>query len=140
MQTSAYNQRICSLSVRYNVKSDAEIQTNPEKLEDLKYWPVCKNVKEVRSNLGLAGYYRCFVKNFVCIASPLNDLLVEHCATAKYKGKKLKVKVSRAVFEWTDSLQTAFEKLKEKLVNPPVIAYADHHLLFKLYTTHHILD
>ena len=38
------------------------------------------------------------------------------------------------MFEWTDKQQTAFDYLKEKLANPPVLAYADYHLPFKLHT------
>ena len=114
--------------------SDAGIQTDSEKLEALKSWPVPKNVKEVRSYLGFTGYYRPFVKNYARIARPLNDRLVGHCTTSKGKGKKPKTKVSRAVFEWTDSHQKAFENLKEKLANPPVLAYADYQLPFKLRT------
>ena len=91
-------------------------------------------MKEVRSYLGFTGYYRRFVKNYAHIARPLNDLLVGHCTTTKGKGKKAKTKVSRAMFEWTDSQQKAFENLKEKLASPPVLAYADYHLPFKLHT------
>ena len=109
-----------------HVVSDAGIQTDSEKLEALKSWPVPKNVKEVRSYLSFTGYYRRFVKNYARIARPLNDLLVGHCTTTKGKGKKSKTKVSRAVFEWTDSHQKAFENLKEKLASPPVLAYADY--------------
>ena len=117
-----------------HVVSDAGIQTDSEKLEALKSWPVPKNVKEVRSYLGFTGYYRRFVKNYARIARPLNDLLVGHCTNNKSKGKKPKTKVSRAVFEWTDSHQKAFESLKEKLASPPVLAYADYQLPFKLHT------
>ena len=74
------------------------------------------------------GNCRRFVKNYACIARHLNDLLVGHCTTTNVKGKK------RAVFEWMESQQTVFEKLKEKLSNPPVLAYTDYHLPFKLHT------
>ena len=78
-----------------HVVSDEGIETDPEKLEALKSWPVPKNVKEVRAFLGFTGYYRRFVKNYARIARPLNDLLVGHCSTGKAKGKKSKMKTQR---------------------------------------------
>ena len=81
-----------------HVVSEAGIQIDQEKLEALKYWPVPKNVKEVRAYLGFMGYYRHLVKHYARIARPLNDLLVGHCSTTKSKGKTSKTKVSRAVF------------------------------------------
>ena len=58
----------------------------------------------MRSFLGLAGYYRIFLKGFCIIASPLTKLL--------RKGVK---------FEWTDKYQNTFEQLKEMLVEAPVL-------------------
>ena len=117
-----------------HVVSDEGIETDPEKLQALKYWPVPKNVKEVRAFLGFTGYCRRFVKNYARIARPLNDLLVGHCSTGKAKGKKSKMKNSKIELEWNDQQQTAFDTLKEKLASPPILAYADYHLPFKLHT------
>ena len=63
-----------------------------------------RNVTKVRSLLGLAGYYRRFVRGFSVIASPLTKLLM--------KGIK---------FEWTDKCQNSFEQLKGMLVEAPVL-------------------
>ena len=68
---------------------------NPKKVKAVEEFPVPKNVKQVRSFLGLAGYYRRFVKNFAKIASPLNKLL--------QKSEK---------FVWAEPCQDAFDKLK----------------------------
>jgi hypothetical protein len=43
--------------------------TNPKKISDVQNWPTPTNVKDVRGFLGLAGYYRKFVKYFGIIAS-----------------------------------------------------------------------
>jgi len=58
-------------------------------------WPRPTNVVEIRSFLGLAGYYRRFVKDFSKIASPLTNLLK--------KANK---------FEWTERCEKAFQELR----------------------------
>jgi len=45
-----------------------------EKMEGVLSWPVPKMVRDVRKFLGLANYYRRFVRNFAAIAKPLNML------------------------------------------------------------------
>ena len=77
---------------------------DPIKIEAVANWKPPQNVTEVRSFLGLAGYYRRFVKGFCVIASPLTKLLK--------KGVK---------FEWTDKCQNSFEQLKDMLVEAPVL-------------------
>ena len=114
-----------------HVVSEEGIRTDPEKTKAVKDWPVPKNVKEVRAYLGFTGYYRRFIKNYANIARPLNDLLVGHCTTKKTKAKK---KTKQTPFVWTEAQQTAFDSLKEKLMKPPVLAYADYSMPFKLHT------
>ena len=115
-----------------HVVSEEGIQTDPEKLEAIRTWPVPQNVKEVRSFLGFTGYYRRFIKNYASIARPLNDLLVGHCTNKTEKTKSNKVK--KAPFDWNDDQQLSFETLKEKLMSPPILAYADYNVPFKLHT------
>ena len=68
------------------------IRVDPIKIEAVVNWKPPRNVTEVRSFLGLKGYYRRFVKGFSIIASPLTKLL--------RKGVK---------FKWTDKCQNSFE-------------------------------
>ena len=79
--------------------------------------PPPKTATEVRSFLGLAGYYRRYVKNFAAIAGPL------HALTRK-----------DAVFHWSAECQTAFNQLKTLLTTSPITAFPDFSQAFRLYT------
>ena len=97
-----------SVSFLGHVVSDRGIATDPEKTRMVSEWPVPVSVKEVRSFLGLTGYYRRFVKNYASIAAPL------HTLTKKDQP-----------FVWTElteETQEAFEALKEALTSPSVFA------------------
>ena len=80
------------------------IIVDPTKIEAVVSWKPPRNVTEVRSFLGLAGYYRWFVKGFSVIASSLTKLLL--------KGVN---------FEWDDKCQPSFEQLKKILVKALVL-------------------
>ena len=108
-----------------HVVSEDGIETDPEKIERVKNWPVPNNPDNLRSFLAFAGYYRRFVKDFSKITRPLNELLPP--TTAKKKGK-----LEHRNWRWTDIEQTAFDKLKSILTNPPVLAYPDFSLPFEL--------
>ena len=94
-----------SVSFLGHVVSDKGIATDPEKTRLVSKWPVPASIKEVRSFLGLTGYYRRFVKNYATIAAPL------HFLTKKDQP-----------FVWTEETQKAFEALKEALTSPPILA------------------
>jgi hypothetical protein len=55
------------------------IEVDPAKVEAIQGWPVPKTITQVPSFLGLAGFYRCFVKDFSTIAAPLNALTKKGC-------------------------------------------------------------
>ncbi|KAL5828107.1 hypothetical protein ACOSQ4_019904 [Xanthoceras sorbifolium] len=87
-----------------HVVSVKGITADPKKIEAVMEWKPPKNVTEIRSFLGLAGYYRRFVKGFSSIATPLTKLL--------HKNVK---------FEWNEKCQITFEKLKAMLVEAPIL-------------------
>ena len=92
------------------------IQPDPDKISAVKDFPVPKKVKDIRSFLGLANYYRRFIKDFMKIAKPLTQLL--------HKNVK---------FQWTEACQTAFDILKSALVSAPILCYPDFTKPFDLY-------
>lgn len=110
-----------------HIVSQRGIETDSDKLKALKEWPIPSSVKELRSFLGFAGYYRRFVPGFSQISKPLNDLLVGHPTN---KGKSSK---TAAPWHWGESQQGAFDILISKLSSPPVLAYADYSKPFILH-------
>ena len=109
-------------SVNYlgHVISRKGISPDPEKIDKVKNYPVPNSVKEVRAFLGLAGYYRKFIPNFGKIAKTL-------CA-------KQTSEATSEPFDWTEDDQKAFEKLRDSLVSPPILAYPDFSKEFILFT------
>lgn len=99
-----------------HVVSENGISTDPDKISAIQKWTVPKNVKEMKSFLGLCGYYRRHVKGFADIARPLHKAC---------KGKKL---------NWTDDCNQAFERLKQAMTSPPVLTYPQHGQEFILDT------
>ena len=113
-----------------HVVSKDGIETDPDKIEALKTWPVPKNVKELRTFLGFAGYYRRFVKDFAKIAKPLHDLTAG-LPCKKRKGHKA---TPLPEWKWEERQQKAFEELIAKLTSPPILAYADYSKPYILHT------
>ena len=74
------------------------IEVDETKIEAIESWPLPQNITQVRSFLGLAGFYRRFVKDFSTIAAPLHELT--------RKG---------VVFRWGKAQEESFVTLKDKL-------------------------
>jgi hypothetical protein len=73
-------------------------------------------VSEIRSFLGLVGYYWRFIEGFSKIVKPLTSLLE--------KDKK---------FEWSEVCQNSFDELRKRLTTAPVLAMPDVHKSFDIY-------
>ncbi|XP_073515516.1 uncharacterized protein [Phyllobates terribilis] len=106
-----------------HVVSAEGVQPAPSKIEAIQGWPRPKTVREVRAFLGLAGYYRRFVKDFAKVAEPLNELL-----RGTAQGPK------NQPIRWTDRQQQAFDWVRAALVQAPLLAYARFDQPFTLYT------
>jgi hypothetical protein len=100
---SFYQSRIHYLG---HVISGEGITVDPTKVKAIMEWPVLTNVTEVRSFMGLAGYYRRFVEGFLKIANLITEL--------QKKNKK---------FVWTEKCMEAFRRLKELLTTTPILKF-----------------
>ena len=81
---------------------------DPGKLNGIREWPVPKNVKQVRSWLGFGNFYRKFIRGFSHLAQPLNQLLKKD-----------------QPFIWTKEAQQAFDDMKKRFMEEPVLIMPD---------------
>ncbi|KAJ9515361.1 hypothetical protein QJQ45_006622 [Haematococcus lacustris] len=96
-----------------HIISSTGIACDPKKITAVETWPVPTTVQDVRSFLGLANFYRRFVKNFADIAAPLTAL-------TQADGHDKQGKVA-----WGPAQQSAFEALKTALTSAPVLIAPD---------------
>ena len=87
-----------------HVMSASGVSVDPKKVEAVMSWERPKSVFEIRSFLGLAGYYRRFIEDFSRLAAPMTKLT----------WKEVK-------FEWNDSCERAFQELKWRLTSAPIL-------------------
>ena len=80
IKPSKYHLMRKSIKYHGHVVSEHGIKTDPEKTRCAADWPTPSNAHELKQFLGLAGYYRRFVKNFAVIAAPLFHLTENHQA------------------------------------------------------------
>lgn len=93
------------------------VKPNPAKIGAIKNFKAPTNVKEVQCFLGLAGYYRKFIKNFSHIAKPLTTLIKKDNP-----------------FNWSEKHHEAFNTLKNALCTAPVLRFPDYNKEFTLTT------
>ncbi|CAI7791870.1 unnamed protein product [Closterium sp. NIES-53] len=95
------------LSFLGHVISHGKLEVDNSKVAVLKQWKQPSTLKEVQAFLGLANYYRWFVKGLAAVAAPLTDLLRKDSS-----------------FSWGPLQQQALEQLKTSLTSPPALAEA----------------
>ena len=105
------------------------IQTSPEKIETMKKYPQPNNLFQLRSFIGLASYYRCFVKDFAKIARPLTDELKgENGKVSASQSKKIPICLN-------ENQISTFNKIKNILISEDVmLMYPDFKKPFDLTT------
>ena len=99
-----------------HVVSHGGISIDSRKVGAILNWEQPTTITEVRSFLGLAGYYRRFVKDFSQIALHLTKL-----------NRK------NAPFEWMPECEQSFQDLKKRLMTAPVLTLPDSHGSFVVY-------
>ncbi|XP_073353940.1 uncharacterized protein [Aegilops tauschii subsp. strangulata] len=84
------------------------VEVDEEKIKAIREWMAPQTVSQVRSFLGLAGFYRRFVEDFSTIAAPMNELLKKDTP-----------------FEWGDAQDKSFQELKMRLTSAPLLSLPD---------------
>ena len=100
-----------------HIISDKGIRPDEAKIDAIRNLPAPTTVKDVRAFIGMVGFYRNFITHFAETAKPLTALTKKNCR-----------------FSWSSEAQEAFDALKCKLIEAPILAYPDVNLPYKLYT------
>ncbi|XP_025073445.1 uncharacterized protein LOC112552444 [Pogonomyrmex barbatus] len=111
--------RFCVPELRYlgHIVNRDGIKTDPEKTTAIADWPTPQTVKHIRQFLGVASWYRRFIKNFATVAAPLTTLTRKNTR-----------------WKWGEEEQGAFDALKNNLTTAPVLACPDFERPFTLQT------
>jgi hypothetical protein len=103
-----------------------------DKLAAVRELRAPRTLKELWHVLGLFGYYRSFIHRYSIIAAPLIKLMRGIKPDRNQDGTYTH-RMGATTIEWSSECQDAFDTLKEKLTNPPVLAYPDFMSSFILY-------
>ena len=106
-------------SVEYlgHIITPGNIQPDPVKLKGIKDWPTPTTIKQVRSFLGFTNYYRRFIPNYSQLSKSLTDMTRKD-----------------TTFQWTPIQQQAFDVIKSKFLEEPILALPDPNKEFHLET------
>jgi hypothetical protein len=100
-----------------HVLSEEGVAVDPEKIRSIIEWPTPRDVLDIISFMGLAGYYRRFIEGFSKIVCPITAL--------QKKGTK---------FPWTQKCEERFQTLKHLLTHAPVLKMVDPEAVFLMCT------
>ena len=93
------------------------VRPDPRKTAAVQGWSVPSGVPELRAFLGLANYFRKFIRAYAAMAAPLTNLLSP-----------------KVLWRWTEECDEAFQWIKEALTTAPVLALPDPHEPFEVIT------
>lgn len=102
--------KFCMQEIKYlgHIVGRGCIKPDPGKIDAITNFPIPRTVRQIRSFLGMCGWYNRYISGFASIAAPMTDLLTKHNK-----------------FEWTEEAQASFERLKECLTTAPVLTHPD---------------
>lgn len=100
-----------------HIVSREGVSPNPSKIKSIENFPAPKNVKQLSTFLGMAGYYRRFIRAFAAKAHPL-----------------LRLTRKSVKWEWGPAEQTSFDSIKNSLITAPILAYPDFKRKFIVHT------
>ena len=107
----------CKTKIEYlgMVISEGTISMDPIKLWGICDWPIPSTIKHVRSFLGFGNFYWKFIRGFSDIVHPLNNLLRKD-----------------VLFLWDQDCQSAFDMLKQRFTEEPILSMPDHSRPFQI--------
>lgn len=94
------------------------LSRDPSKVEAVRDFATPSSLTDVRAFIGMASYYRRFIKNFADIATPLHDM----------------TKGSQPEFNWTPLADKLFNEFKNRLCTAPILSLPDFSVPFIVYT------
>ena len=100
-----------------HVVSEHDIQVDPDKVEVVVSWRRPSSITDIRSFLGLVGYYRRFILGFSSLALPLTQLTRKEIP-----------------FVWDDSCEQSFQELKTRLTSALILAVSSGIESYVVYT------
>jgi RNase H-like domain found in reverse transcriptase/Reverse transcriptase (RNA-dependent DNA polymerase) len=102
--------KFCQIRIKYlgMIIEEKKISMDTVKLGGIRDWPVPTTLKQTQSFLGFGNFYQKFISHYSELARPLNDLMK--------KDKK---------FEWTTECQEAFDTMKKRFTEEPVLLMPD---------------
>jgi hypothetical protein len=99
-----------------HIISKGGISVDPSKVKDVLSWNTPQNVLDIRSSIGLAGYYRRFIEGFSKISKHITELLEKS-----------------NTFEWTPRREASFQVLKKRLTMAPILTLPNIEKSFSIY-------
>jgi hypothetical protein len=108
----------CQKAIKYlgHIISKDVVKTDEDKVKTIKNWQEPRNLKQLQQFLGLAGYYRKFIRDFARIAAPLYALTKKDCN-----------------WKWNEDCVDAFSKLKLALMSDPILRMPNFGIQFHIY-------
>ncbi|CAF3677799.1 unnamed protein product [Rotaria socialis] len=117
LKVSLTKSNFCKKELKYLgfIINSEGVKIDPSKTAAIESYPRPQTVKQCRRFIGMTSYYRRFIPNFSELSAPITDLTKKN-----------------AKFNWTDTHETAFLKLRQQLAETPILIFPDFNQPFSL--------